>query len=58
MVYITGLVLHTTDWLSRQNQKEDKDEKAAGLKLTMLNVRAAMEVPTCMSIEEIKEGTL
>ena len=41
---------YIADWLSRQNHKENEDEKIAGLKMNINTINVAVDISTCMKI--------
>ena len=53
IIYKPGPDLFIADCLSRQNQKEDKDEEIAGMQVSIDAVETVTNIPECMMICEL-----
>ena len=45
------------DWMSRQNQKENKGEEIKGMQISVNAMQLTANVPDCMTCNELKEVT-
>ena len=52
-----GLELFIADWLSRQNQKENKDEEIPGINININAICLTIDIPNCMIAQKIQETT-
>ena len=43
-----------SEWLSRQNHKEDKDKEIAGMQVNINNIVTSTNIPECMMIWELQ----
>ena len=57
IIYKPGPDLFTTTLLSRQNDKEDKDEEIASMQVKVNTVETATNIPECMMIYELQHET-
>ena len=39
---------YTANWLTRQNHEENKNEKTAGLQISINIIDVTIDIPTCM----------
>ena len=49
--------LFIADWLSQHNHMENKDEEIHGMHIRVDAVQMSMNVPECMSIQQIQQAT-
>ena len=57
IIHEPGPDLLISDWLSRQNNKADKDEVIAGMQVNVNTVETATNIPECMMIHELQHET-
>ena len=57
IIYKPCLDLYITDWLSRNNHTEDKDQKITGMNTNTNAISPAVNMPVCTSIDDIKVTT-
>ena len=53
-----GPEIFIADWLSHQNCKENKDQAKIGMDVTVDAIQTSMNVPECMSVQQIQQATL
>ena len=57
ILYKPGADLYTANWLSRQNNTENKDEEIKGIKLSIGAIKTVTDISICMSVPDIQEAT-
>ena len=58
IIYKPGLEVFITDWLSRHNHMENKDEEMHGMDVRVDAIQMSMNIPECMSIPQIQQVTV
>ena len=56
ILYKPGLDLYIADWQSHYNQKEGKDQEIVSMNINIHKLCMAIDVPVCISIEEIRNA--
>ena len=56
ILYKLGLQIFITDWLSRQNHTENKDEAIHGMNVRVDVIQVSSNVPECMSVQQIQQA--
>ena len=54
---MSGPDLYIMDWLSCNNHTENKDQEIAGISIHISAISASVNMPVCMSIEDIQVAT-
>ena len=57
ILYKPGLDLYIADWLSYHNPTENRDQEIAGVSISILRISTAVDIPVCISIEDIRAAT-
>ena len=52
-----GLDLFITDWLSRQNHKENKDPEIPGMQMNIDAIETMTNIPDCMTLQWLQQAT-
>ena len=55
IIYKPGLFI--ADWLSQHNHMENKDEEIHGMGIRVDAIQTSLNVPECMSIQQIQQAT-
>ena len=58
IIYKPGPDIYIVDWLSRQNNAENKDGETAGMQLRINAIDATTNIPAYLTIQHIQEATL
>ena len=56
ILYKPGPDLYIADWLSHHNHTEGKDQEKAGTKINICTLSTAIDVPVCISVEDIRNA--
>ena len=56
-IYKPGSDLYITEWLSRNNHTEDKDQEITGMNINANAISTAVYMPVCTLIEDIEAAT-
>ena len=54
IIYKPGPKLYTLDWQSCNSHKENKDKKIYGMKINMNANITSLNIPVCISIQDIQ----
>ena len=57
IIYKPGLDLYIADWLSRNNDTEDRDQEIIGMSINVNAIITTINMPVCTSIEDIHAAT-
>ena len=56
ILYKPGPALYTADWLSHHNHSENRDKEISDMNINIHMINTAVDIPICMSIEDIKSA--
>ena len=57
VLYKPGPEVFIADWLSRHNDKENKDEPIPGMDIRVDTIQSVTDIPECMFILQIQQAT-
>ena len=58
IIYKPGPDIFIADWLSRHNHIEGKDKPIKGMDIQVDAIQSATDVPECISVAEIQQGSV
>ena len=56
-IFKPGAGLYIMDWLSHNNHTENRDQKIAGIRVTVNAISASINMPVCASILDMQAAT-
>ena len=58
ILYRPGPDLFITNWVSGQNNKENKDDEIPSMKINVNVIDRTNDIPNCMTTQEIQQATI